>query len=358
MVAPEMEIYTGGHEYMSLPKVAVVILNWNGKKYLHDFLPSVMASTYPNMEVVVGDNASSDGSVQFLQENYPNITILQNDQNYGFTGGYNRILSRVEADYYVLLNSDIEVVPNWIEPVISLMESDDLIAAAAPKIKSFQQKTHFEHAGAAGGFIDKFGYPFCEGRIFFEIEEDNGQYEVSKEVFWASGAALFIKKKNWDECLGFDERFFAHMEEIDLCWRLKNMGYKVMYCAESEVFHVGGGTLNTESPFKTYLNFRNNLVLLKKNLPFSRAIIIIPIRFIFDLTALLRFITEGKYKNAWAISRAHQNFVRRLFTKNITSVKSRHRNYNLKGMYTRSIVLDFFLRKKTHFIDLDPKDFL
>jgi GT2 family glycosyltransferase len=343
---------------MSLPKVAVVILNWNGKKYLHDFLPSVMASTYPNIEVVVGDNASSDGSVQFLKENYPTISVLTNDQNYGFTGGYNRILSRVEADYYVLLNSDIEVVPGWIEPVVKLMESDDLIAAAAPKIKSFRQKTHFEHAGAAGGFIDKFGYPFCEGRIFFEIEEDKGQYEVSKEVFWGSGAALFIKKKYWDECRGFDERFFAHMEEIDLCWRLKNMGLKVMYCAESEVYHVGGGTLDTESPFKTYLNFRNNLVLLKKNLPFSRAIIIIPIRFIFDLMALLRFVTEGKYKNAWAVSKAHQNFVRRLFTKNITSVKSRHRNYNLKGMYNRSIVLDFFLRKKTHFIDLDPKDFL
>jgi GT2 family glycosyltransferase len=343
---------------MSLPKVAIVILNWNGKKYLEEFLPSVCASTYPNLDIVVGDNASDDGSVQFLRENYPNIAILENDQNYGFTGGYNRVLSRVEAEYYILLNSDIEVVPRWIEPVISLMESDSLIAAAAPKIKSYKQKTHFEHAGAAGGFIDKFGYPFCEGRIFFEIEEDKGQYEVSKEVFWASGAALFIKKKYWDECLGFDERFFAHMEEIDLCWRLKNMGLRVMYCAESEVYHVGGGTLNTESPFKTYLNFRNNLMLLKKNLPFSRAILVIPLRFVFDLLALIRFLTEGKYKNAWAVSRAHQNFIVNLFSKNITTVRSRYRKYNLTGMYKRSIVLDFFARKKHLFSQLDPRDFL
>ncbi|RKR83928.1 hypothetical protein BDD43_4143 [Mucilaginibacter gracilis] len=343
---------------MIFPKVAVVILNWNGKHYLRDFLPSVLASTYPNLEIIVGDNASSDGSVEFLKEEYPTVTILTNDQNYGFTGGYNRILSRIQADYYILLNSDIEVTSGWIEPVIRMMEQDALIAAAAPKIKSFSNKALFEHAGAAGGFIDKFGYPFCEGRIFFEIEADRGQYQTSKEIFWASGAALFIKKKYWDECLGFDERFFAHMEEIDLCWRLKNMGLKVMYCAQSEVYHVGGGTLNTESPFKTYLNFRNNMVLLKKNLPFSRAIIIIPIRFLFDLMALFRFITEGKYKNAWAVSRAHQNFLRRLFTKNITTVKSRNRNYNLTGMYTRSLVLDFFVRKKKHFSDLDPADFL
>jgi len=342
----------------NLPRVAVVILNWNGKNYLRDFLPSVLASTYPNIEIVVGDNASSDGSVQFLKTHYPSVTILRNDQNYGFTGGYNRILSRVEADYFILLNSDIEVVPGWIEPVINLMESDELIAAAAPKIKSFKEKNCFEHAGAAGGFIDKFGYPFCEGRIFYEIEEDRGQYQRSKEVFWASGAALFIKKKNWDDVGGFDERFFAHMEEIDLCWRLKNIGLKVMYCAESEVFHVGGGTLNTENPFKTYLNFRNNLVLLKKNLPFWRALIIIPIRMCLDFIAVIRFIGEGKRKDAWAISRAHQNFIRNLFSKNITTVRSRYRQYNLTGMYKKSIVMSFFVKKKKHFTDLSPEDFL
>jgi GT2 family glycosyltransferase len=343
---------------LALPKVAIVILNWNGKNYLRDFLPSVLASTYPNLEIVVGDNASSDGSVEFLRSIYSSISVLQNKENYGFTGGYNRVLSRVEADYYILLNSDIEVTPGWIEPVIALMESDELIAAAAPKIKSFKQKTHFEHAGAAGGFIDKYGYPFCEGRIFFDIEQDLGQYQRSKEVFWASGAALFIKKKHWDDVGGFDERFFAHMEEIDLCWRLKNIGLKVMYCAESEVFHVGGGTLNAENPFKTYLNFRNNLVLLKKNLPFWRALFIIPIRMLLDFMAVIRFLTEGKRKDAWAVSRAHQNFVRNLFSRDATTLRSRYRKHNLTGMYKRSIVIDFFVKHKKHFTDLSPKDFL
>src|SRR6201985_1325167 len=222
------------------------------------------------------------------------------------------------------------------------MESDETIAVAAPKIKSFAEKDHFEHAGAAGGFIDSLGYPFCRGRIFYEVEEDKGQYEESGEVFWASGAAMFIKKKCWDEVGGFDDRFFAHMEEIDLCWRLKNRGYKVMYCAQAEIYHLGGGTLNTENPFKTYLNFRNNLMLLKKNLPFLRALIIIPIRMTLDFIAIFRFINEGKRKDAWAVSKAHQNFIRNLFNKNITTVKSRYRKYNLTGMYKRSIVIDFF----------------
>ena len=343
---------------LNYPKISVVILNWNGKKYLQQFLPSILASTYPNFEIVVGDNASADGSVQFLKDNYPKISIVQNDANYGFTGGYNRVLSRVEADYFILLNSDIEVDAGWMEPVIALMEADELIAAAAPKIKSFKDRNYFEHAGAAGGFIDHFGYPFCQGRIFFDIEEDRGQYDQSKEVFWASGAALFIKKKYWDKCGGFDDRFFAHMEEIDLCWRLKNMGLKVMYCAESEVYHVGGGTLNVENPFKTYLNFRNNLVLLKKNLPFWRALCIIPVRICLDLLALLRFLSEGKRRDAWAVSRAHQSFLLRLFNRDTTSAPSRNRSYNLHCMYKRSVIRAFFLKNKKHFTDLAPEDFL
>ncbi|MGZ3836376.1 MAG: glycosyltransferase family 2 protein, partial [Mucilaginibacter sp.] len=246
---------------INTPKVAVVILNWNGIKHLREFLPSVLASTWANLDVIVGDNGSTDGSVDFLRQNFPSVLIIQLDQNYGFTGGYNRVLEKVEADYYILLNSDVEVPVGWIEPVIALMESDPLIAAAAPKIKSFSQKDHFEHAGAAGGFIDVFGYPFCRGRMFYEIEEDRGQYEQSDEVFWATGAAMFVKSECWKLAGGFDDHFFAHMEEIDLCWRLKNAGYKVMYCAQSEVYHVGGGTLNVENPFKTFLNFRNNLLL-------------------------------------------------------------------------------------------------
>jgi GT2 family glycosyltransferase len=337
------------------PKVAIVILNWNGVKHLQEFLPSVIKSEWPNLEIVMGDNASTDDSVAFVKGLYPSITIMENDANYGFTGGYNRVLEKVEADYYILLNSDVEVPANWIAPVIELMEFDPMIAAAAPKIKSYQLKDHFEHAGAAGGFIDSFGYPFCRGRIFYELEEDKGQYEQSGEVFWASGAALFIKKKYWDEAGGFDNRFFAHMEEIDLCWRLKNLGYKIMYCAQSEVYHVGGGTLNTENPFKTYLNFRNNLMLLKKNLPFWRSVYVIGSRYMMDLMALFRFLSEGKRKDAAAVSKAHRNFARNIFKPEKTYIsadKSR-----LKGMYKGSIIVDFFVKKKHLFTSLSPEEF-
>jgi GT2 family glycosyltransferase len=340
-----------------IPKVAVVILNWNGKKYLQRFLPSVLSSVWPNLEIIVGDNASTDDSIAFLKQEYPSVTIIQNDDNYGFTGGYNKVLERVEADYYILLNSDVEVAPGWIAPVIHLMESDPKIAVAAPKIKAFDQKGYFEHAGAAGGFIDYLGYPFCRGRMFYEIEEDKGQYQQSGEVFWATGAAMFIKQRCWHEAGGFDDRFFAHMEEIDLCWRLKNIGYKVMYCAESEVFHLGGGTLNSENPFKTYLNFRNNLLLLQNNLPFWRATGTIILRFWMDLLAIARFLGEGKRKDAWAVSRAHQNFVLNLFKKK-KPVITGHRHYPLSCIYNRSMVLEFFFKKKRHFTDLNPKNFL
>ncbi|MFD0793882.1 glycosyltransferase family 2 protein [Mucilaginibacter litoreus] len=338
------------------PKVAVVILNWNGVKYLRDFLPYVLASTWPNMQVVVGDNGSSDGSVEFLKTTYPNIRVIETGANYGFTGGYNLVLNQIEADYYVLLNSDVEVQPGWIEPVIALMEGDALIAAAAPKIRSYYQKEYFEHAGAAGGFIDKFGYPFCRGRMFYEIEEDKGQYDKSCEVFWATGAALFVKRKCWQEAGGFDDNFFAHMEEIDLCWRLKNLGYKVMYCAESTVYHVGGGTLNAENPLKTYLNFRNNLLMLKNNLPLWRGLWVISLRFWMDLVAIFRFLAEGKRKDAWAVSRAHQNYVRRLFSKTKTGTQGKlKKKWQLTGMYNRSIVWDFFVKKKRYYTDLDVK---
>ena len=245
------------------PRVAVVILNWNGRFFLEKFLPSVYNSSYPNLEFVIGDNASTDDSVVFVQENYPSVKILTNKTNLGFAGGYNAILKRVEADYYVLLNSDVEVTQNWIEPVIDYMESYPDIVAAQPKILAYHEKNKFEHAGAAGGFIDKYGYPFCRGRIFNDVEEDNGQYNTPMEIFWATGAALFIKSTAWKASGGFDDDFFAHMEEIDLCWRLKRMGYRIGYVGESVVYHVGGGTLNTSNPKKSYLNFRNNLVMLQ-----------------------------------------------------------------------------------------------
>ena len=335
-----------------LPRVAVVILNWNGLDFLRRFLPSICASTYPNLDIIVGDNASNDNSVSFVRENYPQIKISINDQNYGFAGGYNRVLNSLDQDYFVLLNSDVEVEPGWIEPVIQLMEKDRSIAAAQPKILSQSNKKLFEYAGAAGGFLDIFGYPFCRGRIFDSLEVDSSQYDQSSEIFWASGAAFFIKRLKWLEMNGLDEDFFAHMEEIDLCWRLKNNNYKIMYCAESTVFHVGGGTLNAESPFKTYLNFRNNLVLLQKNLPAGKSIVIIFLRFWLDFLSLLKYLIDGKPKNALAISKAHIYFIRNLARNTVKSRKIPKHTLNKNGLYIGSIVWDYFVRNKKTFTSL------
>ena len=335
-----------------LPRVAVVILNWNGLDFLRRFLPSICASTYPNLDIIVGDNASNDNSVSFVRENYPQIKISINDQNYGFAGGYNRVLNSLDQDYFVLLNSDVEVEPGWIEPVIQLMEKDRSIAAAQPKILSQSNKKLFEYAGAAGGFLDIFGYPFCRGRIFDSLEVDSSQYDQSSEIFWASGAAFFIKRLKWLEMNGLDEDFFAHMEEIDLCWRLKNNNYKIMYCAESTVFHVGGGTLNAESPFKTYLNFRNNLVLLQKNLPAGKSTVIIFLRFWLDFLSLLKYLIDGKPKNALAISKAHIYFIRNLARNTVKSRKIPKHTLNKKGLYIGSIVWDYFVRNKKTFTSL------
>ena len=335
-----------------LPRVAVVILNWNGLDFLRRFLPSICASTYPNLDIIVGDNASNDNSVSFVRENYPQIKISINDQNYGFAGGYNRVLNSLDQDYFVLLNSDVEVEPGWIEPVIQLMEKDRSIAAAQPKILSQSNKKLFEYAGAAGGFLDIFGYPVCRGRIFDSLEVDSSQYDQSSEIFWASGAAFFIKRLKWLEMNGLDEDFFAHMEEIDLCWRLKNKNYKIMYCAESTVFHVGGGTLNAESPFKTYLNFRNNLVLLQKNLPAGKSIVIIFLRFWLDFLSLLKYLMDGKPKNALAISKAHIYFIRNLNRNTVKSRKIPKHTLNKNGLYIGSIVWDYFVRNKKTFTSL------
>lgn len=337
------------------PKVSVVILNWNGEYFLKKFLPSVYNTTYPNIEFVLGDNDSTDNSIAFVQTNYPHIKILQNEINYGFAGGYNRILERVEADYYILLNSDVEVTPSWIEPMIRLMEEEGY-TAMQPKIKSFHQKTHFEHAGAAGGFIDALGYPFCRGRIFQFCEEDNGQYDQNIEIFWATGAALCIKADAWREVGGFDDDFFAHMEEIDLCWRLKKLGYKIGYTYESVIYHVGGGTLNTTNPKKTYLNFRNNLIMLQKNLSFYTAVWIIFCRLWLDFFALIQFLFQGKYKDAWAISRAHQYFVKHIFH-NAAKRSKKSKNENKIGQYKSSIVWDFFVNKIHKYSELDPDKF-
>ncbi|TCC90249.1 glycosyltransferase family 2 protein [Pedobacter frigiditerrae] len=334
------------------PSVAVVILNWNGKVLLERFLPSVVQSSYENLQIIVGDNASTDDSIEFIKTNFPQITILTNNKNYGFAGGYNHILQRVNADYFVLLNSDVEVPENWIKPVIALMESDEKIAVAQPKIKYQVQKDQFEYAGAAGGFMDLYAYPFCRGRIFDEVEFDHNQYNTNADIFWASGAAFFIKSKAWKEVNGLDADLFAHMEEIDLCWRLKNLGYRIVACTDVEVYHLGGGTLNAVNPFKTYLNFRNNLIIMQKNLPKGDAYQLIFARIWLDFAAWLQFLLKGKPKFTLAISKAHFHFFRDL---NKTAAKRSEKQIAFKnhtGVYKHSIVWAYFIKKTKKFSDL------
>jgi len=251
----------------SLPKVAVVILNWNGRNFLEQFLPSVVRSTYSNHVIIIADNNSADDSIDFLKIHYPGIRIIQNAGNWGFAKGYNEALRQIESEYYVLLNSDVEVSPGWLEPMVELLENNPAIAACQPKILSFLKRNLFEYAGAAGGWMDKYGYPFCKGRIFDLCEEDHGQYDQAEPIFWATGAALFIRSSSFHEQKGLDEYFFAHQEEIDLCWRIQLSGGKIYSCPSSVVYHVGGGTLQKGNSKKTFLNFRNNLIMLAKNWP-------------------------------------------------------------------------------------------
>ncbi|MGY4386247.1 GT2 family glycosyltransferase [Pedobacter sp. UYP24] len=337
---------------MSAPSVAVVILNWNGKLLLEQFLPSVAVSVYHNLQLVVGDNASTDGSVDFIRANYPGITIIENDSNYGFAEGYRKILEKVEADYFVLLNSDVEVPANWIQPVITQMESDPLIAVAQPKIKWQLHKDSFEYAGAAGGYLDLHGYPFCRGRIFDTVEQDNGQYDDAAEIFWASGAALFIKAEKWRETGGLDPDFFAHMEEIDLCWRLKNLGYKVVYCPDAEVYHLGGGTLSSNNPYKTYLNFRNNLIILQKNLPLPDAYFRIFIRFFMDFIAWVHFIAKGERDFAMAVTKAHVYFFKHFWHNANKRTKQQLPYLKHSGVFSSSIVYAYFIKKIKYFSNL------
>lgn len=252
-------------------KLAIVILSWNGKNWLEKFLPKVILYSQ-NAEVYVVDNGSTDNSVEFLNLNFPTVKIVQNKENFGFAGGYNEGLKKIDAEIYCLLNSDVEVTENWLQPVLNLFEKDKNIAAVQPKILDYNKRNYFEFAGAAGGFIDNLGYPYCRGRVFEKTEEDKGQYDDETEIFWASGCCFFIRSKDFWEQKGFDERFFAHQEEIDLCWRLINSGKKIFYTAKSTVYHVGGGTLSKQSAEKTYLNIRNNLSMLLKNLPFPKLI--------------------------------------------------------------------------------------
>ncbi len=338
-------------------RVAVVILNWNGKKWLEKFLPSVVDFNPSCSKIIVVDNASSDDSIDFLKQKYPQIEIIQHTSNEGFSNGYNKALLTIDAEYYVLLNSDVEVTANWMEPIIALMDRDKSIAACQPKIKAFGDKTKFEYAGAAGGFIDTYGYPFCRGRILNTIEEDCGQYDDEREIFWATGACLFVRAEYFHLVQGFDEDFFAHMEEIDLCWRLKNRGYKIMYSSASTVFHVGGGTLNKINPQKTYLNFRNNLQLILKNHSPNFLFFKLFFRLSLDGLAATKFLFSGQLNHSVAVLRAHKSFYFRLWKmlKKREELKTNITNYTTSAVYFNSIIADYYLRRKTTFKEIDPK---
>lgn len=327
-----------------MKKIAVVILNWNGAKLLEQFLPSVLAFS-DEAKVYVADNASTDNSIAVIKENFPSVTIIQNDENYGFAKGYNMALQQIEEEYYALVNSDIEVTKSWLTPILSIFDSEANIGIIQPKILDYKNKEYFEYAGAAGGFIDQFGYPYCRGRIFETIEKDNGQYDDDIEIFWASGACFFIRKQVYQKLNGFDDDFFAHQEEIDLCWRAFNMGIKAKYTSRSVVYHVGGATLNEGNPKKTFLNFRNSLLMLTKNLPDKKLFLVLLVRLLLDGLAGIQFIFKGKFNHFWAILRAHFAFYV-LINKTLKKRKASQ----LKTYYhSQSIVYKYFVNNGTVF---------
>jgi GT2 family glycosyltransferase len=334
--------------------VAVVILNFNGKTFLERYLPSVLQHS-GEAEIVVADNASTDGSVAFMKKTFPTIKLLVNDKNEGFAGGYNWALSQIKTEFYVLLNSDIEVTPGWLEPLVELMQSDKRMAACQPKIRSVFQKDYFEYAGASGGFIDRWGYPFCRGRIFEVLEKDQGQYDDAREIFWATGACMMVSADVYHKLGGLDEDFFAHMEEIDFCWRAKNEGYKIMVQPASVVYHVGGGTLPKNSPRKTYLNFRNNFMLLYKNLPGNRLWKVLTARLFLDGLAGLKFLVEGNGKDTLAVIKAHFFFYEHLQL--LRQKRKRLKQKPVSMLYEKSLVKQYFLNKKKYFSQLNKHDF-
>jgi GT2 family glycosyltransferase len=340
-----------------LPKVAVVILNWNGKKYLEEFLPSVVNTSYPNHEIIVADNNSSDDSISFLRKNYPAIKIIQLPMNYGFAKGYNEALKQVQADYYMILNSDVEVHADWLQSMTALLEKDKMIAACQPKVLSYRNRNLFEYAGAAGGWIDKYGYPFAKGRIFDVCEEDHGQYDAVSFIFWVSGAAMFIRSSVFHEVSGFDEYFFAHQEEIDLCWRMQLAGYTLSSCPQSVVYHLGGGTLPRGNTKKTYLNFRNNLIMLAKNLPGSQKWWKIPFRIFLDNVSAFKGLLIGDGGYFLAIERAHLAFVKWILLKQHKSVFPIRKNKNLLGVYHHNLVWRHFIKGKNFFREIVKNGF-
>lgn len=334
-------------------KVAVVILNYNGASMLAKFLPSVIEYS-PGADIVVADNASTDDSVAVLRESFPAVRLIQLDRNYGFADGYNKALEQVDAEYFMLLNSDVEVTDGWLEPLLSFMERTPDAVACQPKILAYKQKTHFEYAGAAGGFIDRYGYPYCRGRLFDTVEEDKGQYDDVHRVFWATGAAMMVRSAAFRKAGGFDGRFFAHMEEIDLCWRMLARGGAIYVVPQSRVYHVGGATLNKSNPRKTFLNFRNNLLMLYKNLPANELRGVMRMRALLDYVAALKFLLTGAWGDFKAVLRARREYRR------MRSVYKSVREQNIAAAVTAeikeracfSLLWQYYLKGKKRFSQL------
>lgn len=326
-------------------KIAVVILNWNGVQLLEKFLPSIVQNS-PEATVYLADNASTDDSISFVLTNFPSVKIIKNENNYGFAGGYNEALKNIDASVYALVNSDIEVTENWLLPIIETFEKEPQTAIIQPKILDYKNKEFFEYAGAAGGFIDQYGYPYCRGRLFETIEKDNGQYDDECEIFWASGACFFIRSAVYHELKGFDADFFAHQEEIDLCWRSYNKGYKTKYISRSIVYHVGGATLQQGNPKKTFLNFRNSLLMLTKNLPQKSLYRILFFRMILDGIAGIQFIFKGKFTHFTAILKAHFSF----YSLYSNTYKKRDGSQDKEYFNVKSIVYQYYVKSGKVFV--------
>lgn len=339
-----------------MTKVAIVILNWNGKHYLEKYLSDVVKhSTTNENKVIVVDNNSTDESVNYLKTNFSeNVELIEFDNNYGYAGGYQKALEIIKAEYYVLLNSDVEVTPGWVEPIIELMDSDKTIAASMPKIRAYEKKERFEYAGASGGYIDKFGFPFCRGRILYSIEDDTNQYDSVADIFWASGAAMFVRADAYHKAGGLDDNFFAHMEEIDLCWRMKHLGYRITCCPQSLVYHVGGGTLPNNSPRKLYLNYRNSLFLLYKNLSRKKFHRTIYLRMLIDAASAMVYFLRFDFSFFSAVTKAHRDFYKSLplLREKRSAVMQQMQIPEVSAIYMRSIVFSFFLKRRRIFKDL------
>ncbi len=338
-----------------MPKFSIIIVSWNALHHLKTFLPGVVETDYDDYEIILADNASSDGSAQWVRENYPGVKIATFDANYGYCGGNNRAVPHAGGEILLFLNNDVDVEPDWLHPLAQIFEANSNVSAVQPKIKSYQEPEFFEYAGAAGGFLDKYGFPFCRGRIFDTPEKDEGQYNNSAPILWASGAALAVRREHFEECGGFDEDFEFHMEEIDLCWQLWNRGYEVYYCPDSVVYHLGGGSLPTDSPRKLYYNYRNNLKLLWKNYSGRSLIVRFPVRIMLDIVAAFRILWISGFREFFSILLGHKDFwisINKTQKKRSDLQKKRINPEDPQQLKNINLVWEYFLKGKTRFWEI------